>query len=61
MTFTRTRAIIVKIAGVSMMFAKEGKEFKMVNVDRCAATKGLHDASIRFSISYHCFIFCGRD
>ena len=61
MTMLHARAIIVKIAGEVMMFAKEIQKLKNVGTDRCAMAEGKLNASVRFSISQNYFIFCKKD
>ena len=61
LTNAYARAIIVKIAGEVMMFAKEIQKLNKVGTDRCAMAEGKLNASVRFSISQIYFIFCKKD
>ena len=60
LTNTHARAIIDKIAGEVMMFAKENQKLKNVGTDRCAMAESKLNAFVRFSISQNNFIFCKR-
>ena len=60
LTMLRVRAIIDKIAGEVMMFAKKIQKLKNEGTDRCAMAEELN-ASVRFSISQNYFIFCKKD
>ena len=61
MTMLHARAIIVKIAGEVMMFAKEMQKLNYAGTERCAMAEGKLNASVRFSISQNYFIFCKKD
>lgn len=61
LTNLRARAIIVKIAGEIMMFAKEIQKMKKTETDRCAIAESKLDASVYFSISQTYLIFREKD
>ena len=61
LTTLHARAIIIKIAGEVMMFAKKTQKIKNVGTDSCAMAEGKLNAAVRFSISQNYFIFCKKD
>ena len=61
MTNLHARAIIIKIAGEVMMFAKENQKLKKAGTDRCAMAESKLNVSVRFSISQIYLIFRDED